>query len=137
MAKISGIYWFTPTSMVAGLLIGVLFAIGHHLFYRSLTGTNISDDAYFVLGHGVSRQQLNTSIGTAFGFLVKASLAFVVSTAYVQFFWRALRSSSSKTGVPLSALNTTFAGLDDALAFLQVKTWFNSPILFLLAAITW
>ena len=137
MAKTTSIYWFTPVCMVGGLFFGVLFAIGHHLFYHSLAGTNASNGAYSVLGYGVSKQQTNTSIGTAFGFIVKASLVFAVSTVYVQFFWRAVRTSSSKAGVRLSYMDATFAGLDDVLAFLDVKTWLRSPMLLLLAAVTW
>lgn len=137
MVKITNIHWSTPICMVGGLFLGLLFAVGHHLFYHSLAGTNASNGAYSVLGYGVSKQQTNTSIGTAFGFLVKASLAFAVSTVYVQFFWRVVQTSSSKSGVRLSYLDTAFAGLDDALAFLHVKTWLKSPMLLLLAAVTW
>jgi hypothetical protein len=38
------------------------------------------------MGSPVSKQQVNIAIGTAFSFLVKASLTFAVGLAFVQVF---------------------------------------------------
>lgn len=38
-----GIYWWSPTSMLLTYLMGVLSAIGQHIFYSSLAGDYVGD----------------------------------------------------------------------------------------------
>lgn len=65
-----GIYWYLPSMMIAVFLAGVLGAVGHHVFYRSLHGKR-------------SESQLSmVRIGTAFAFFVKANLVGAVVLAY-------------------------------------------------------
>lgn len=56
--------------MVSGLEIKVLFALSYHLFYQSLAGTTTPSATYSIQGHSIPRQEINTSFGTAFAFLV-------------------------------------------------------------------
>lgn len=39
----SRIYWWSPTSMLLTYLIGVLSAVGQHIFYSSLAGDYVGD----------------------------------------------------------------------------------------------
>ncbi|KAL8846410.1 MAG: hypothetical protein Q9221_008491 [Calogaya cf. arnoldii] len=68
------IYWTAPSLMLASLIVGTLFALGHHLFYASLDHKQASTSlaGYYVLGMHISIQQFNTAVGTAFAFLVRA-----------------------------------------------------------------
>ncbi|KAK4565307.1 hypothetical protein LTR86_003924 [Recurvomyces mirabilis] len=103
---ISRLHWMAPTGMVLGLAVGILLAAGHHLFYASLSGTEAPTGTLFsVIGADVSRQQLNTAVGTAFAFLVKSALMITVSIAFAQAFWRAIRTS--KRGPTLGSLDKT------------------------------
>lgn len=74
--------------MVASLIVGFLFALGHHLFYASLDRQRAATtlEHYGILGMNVSIQQFNTAVGTAFAFLVRASLMLSIAIAYFQIF---------------------------------------------------
>lgn len=135
MGKRSDIDWFAPTAILVSLALGVLFAIGHHLFCSSLDGNPASGNDYSIAGSNVSQQQLNVAVGTAFTFLVRASLASAVSIAYVQLLWRALKRSSRQA--TLDALDTVFAAPTSVFRLFKVKVWWHYPLLFLLAAIIW
>ncbi len=78
------IYWITPTLLFGSLLVGTIFALGHHLFYASLDGkaaASALEDHHF-LGIELSSQQINTAVGTAFAFLVRACLSMIQSPAH-------------------------------------------------------
>jgi hypothetical protein len=80
-------HWVAPTAMVSAFLVGCMLSFGHHLFYTKLAGTITPTGRYNTFaGNQISKQELNTAVGTAFAFLVKAMLALAVSTAYVQAF---------------------------------------------------
>jgi len=65
-----GIYWYLPSLMVAVSIAGLIGAVGHHAFYKSLDGKP-------------SVKQLSmVRIGTAFAFFVKANLVGAVVLAY-------------------------------------------------------
>lgn len=124
-----------PAFMVLSLFTGILLAIGHHLFYSSLDGTQVHSGVYRIAGTNVSPQQYNIAVGTTFAFLVKASLTLAVSIAYTQAFWRAAKASEK--GRQLSTLDTLYSALDNALAFFQVHIWIKFPLLLLIAIIVW
>ena len=135
MAKNANIHWQAPTTVVLALAAGVLFAAGHHLFYKSLDGTPAANIGYNILGSQVSPQQLNIAGGTAFAFLVKACLVTALATAYVQLFWRAMLRKSRE--VTLERLDTTFSALSNVHYLLKLWIWWRYPVLFLLALIAW
>jgi hypothetical protein len=119
--------------MIASLLVGVAFAIGHHEFYRSLHHTEVRSVSYeFFAGWKITAQQLNTAGGTAFAFAVKASLVFAVSTAYVQLLFRAI----AKAGHRVAHIDSWFSGLGDITSLFAVTTW-KQPLLAVVALTVW
>lgn len=130
------IHWVTPTTMVTAFLFGCILSFGHHLFYSKLAGTTAPTGYYYAIHRTkISKQELNTAIGTAFAFLVKAMLALAVSTAYVQAFWHSAKAS--KKGQPLSTLDTTFSILGNVVGFAKIHVWVKYPSLLFLAVIAW
>ena len=65
-----GIYWYLPSLMVAIFMAGLIGALGHHAFYKSLDGKRSVNQLSMV------------RIGTAFAFFVKANLVGAVILAY-------------------------------------------------------
>ncbi|TIA32899.1 hypothetical protein D6C78_07919 [Aureobasidium pullulans] len=135
MAFTPGIHWTTPTMMVSGLLAGCLLCLGHHLFYAALTGSAAPTGEYDIAGTNISKQKFNTAVGTAFAFLIKATLALVVSIAYMQAFWRSAKRSEK--GQRLSTLDTTFSVLGNVLNLTKLHVWVKFPLLLLMAVIAW
>ena len=70
MAKKGRIHWFGPASMLAALFAGIAFSLGHNFFYDRLDGKELPAVNYTMgqYNSGISRQQSNTAIGTAFAF---------------------------------------------------------------------
>lgn len=75
------IHWVAPTTMVVAFLSGCLLIMGHSLFYSKLSGQPIPTGSYSFAGTTLNKQQFNTSVGTAFAFLVKNLLAVAITTA--------------------------------------------------------
>lgn len=65
-----GIYWYLPSLMVTVFIAGLVGALGHHAFYKSLDGKRSVNQLSMV------------RIGTAFAFFVKANLVGAVVLAY-------------------------------------------------------
>jgi hypothetical protein len=121
--------------MVGSFLAGLILVVGHHLFYAHLAGTNAPAGSYRIAGSDVPKQRFNTAVGTTFAFLVKAALAIAVWIAYVQLFWRSVRTSIK--GERLSTLDAMFSVPQDFTSFVRARVWFRYPALFLLAVIAW
>ena len=115
----------TVIIMSAGLLFGVVAAVGHHLWYSHWNGKVVETASW--------SQTWIKNFGTAFAFLVKMFLAIVTSTAFVQQFWITVRSKP----VALGHVDSMFTVLQSALEFLSLQIWINNPILAFLAVITW
>lgn len=135
MVRLRNIHWVAPTTMLVALLSAALLALGHHLFYAHLSGTPTPSGSYVVAGKSVPKQQLNTALGTAFAFLVKASLTLAVSVAYFQTFWRAMKQK--KEHPTFDELDCTFSALGNVVSLLNVRKFWRHPLLLLLATITW
>lgn len=89
MVRTKEINWLAPASMMGALLAGVLFAVGHHLFYQVLAGKTARTATRFsFLGLDISRQEASIAIGTALAFLTKGCLVYAVVAAYIQAFWK-------------------------------------------------
>lgn len=123
------IHWKAYTTMLGSLFLGVLLSLGHHLFYRSLEGKAVSDHAI----HGVTGQQLNLAIGTLFAFLVKASLAVAIITAYTQTLWRSIKQQPMQ----LTAIDTIFEAGTNFWGFFRFAIWGNHLLLLFLATTIW
>ncbi|KAK5727108.1 hypothetical protein LTR15_003000 [Elasticomyces elasticus] len=135
MAGFLQIHYVAPLSMVGALLAGFVLALGHHLFYASLAGTVAPTGTYDIAGANISKQQLNTAVGTAFGFLVKSCLTITTSIAFVQAFWRAIWTS--RKGPTIASLDSTYTLLSDFLGLFKPSVWLHFPVPMLLAFIAW
>jgi len=64
------------------MLVGIAFALAHHLYYNSLNGEPVT---------GTS-QEWAVRIGTGLAFLTKAFLIASAAISYHQHYWRVLRT---------------------------------------------
>ncbi|KAK7946248.1 uncharacterized protein PG986_010569 [Apiospora aurea] len=135
MIRVPSPYWWTPFLMVASFFVGVMFAIGHHLFYASLDASPTQGADFVFLGASYSSQQFNLAVGTAFAFLVKAALVFSVSIAYIQLFWRQLKYNTEK-GQPSTVEHTDslYSVLESLCSLFNAPVMYKYPVLFLVAA---
>jgi hypothetical protein len=115
----------TVIIMLSGLFLGVLAAVGHHLWYNHWNQKVVETVSW--------SQTWIKNFGTAFAFLVKMFLAIVTSTAFVQQFWITVKAKP----VAIGQLDSMFTVLQSALQFLSLRIWMNNPILAFLAIITW
>lgn len=129
------IHWFAPACATGALFAGVLFMLGHHLFYKSLDGLPISDS--MVLGFDISEQQANIAIGTAMAFLAKSCLVVAVSTGFIQLFWYAVRVEETSAAPTLDRIDALHSTLDNAFQMFNVRSWCSRPALMVLAGLTW
>lgn len=135
MAVSTNIHWKAPSLAVGALFAGFLFALGHHLFYQNLDGTQVPTTLNLRMGiwSGISPQRFNTSVGTLLAFLVKTFLCLAVGIAYAQMLWKGLKARSTKVSVVDSATSLT----GNILAFLDFGVWRRYPLLIVLAAVIW
>ena len=130
--------YYAAYSAVFFFVLGVLFALGHHLFYRSLVNQTTETDDYTIMGSHYSGQQLNIAVGTAFAFLVKASFVLAASVPYHQLFWRVAKQASAIEDRPtLARLDAAYSGTTNLISFLRLPMWFSYPLMFVVAAIVW
>lgn len=125
----SDVHWKAPVTIVVTFILGLLFAIGHHVFYHDLDGKLVdSNDRLF-------GQQINISIGTAFAFLFRACLSVSIGATYWQVFWRQmLRKGKS---LPVAQLDSLAGLLGSIFEFLEVGALLRYQGLALLAALSW
>lgn len=135
MAK--NIHWLAPATMLGSLAAGIALAIGHHIFYSHLAGQEAPSGSYRLGIFAYSRQEANIQLGTAFAFLVKATLVVAVVTVYVQLFWCTILRQKTGEGTRLSHIDTAFSVIDNVFDLLWVKVWLKRPFLMLLAIIAW
>jgi hypothetical protein len=130
-ARNSGIHWRASTIMVTSLLFGMLLALGHHLFYNHLNGKPVGAPEHVIIG--VTRQQLNLTLGTLFAFLVNAFLGIAVTTSYTQVVWRAVK----KRATTLATIDTVFHVVTNFWSLVYFSVWWKYPLLLLLALTIW
>jgi hypothetical protein len=132
---LSMIHWKVPTVTIVAFTAAVCFAVGHHLFYRNLDGTDVPTTNVFRYngGAGVSPQRFNTSVGTAFAFLVKSALQLAVTGAYVQALWRSLKLKKLK----ISTVDSGFSVASNPLELLNWNVWRAFFTATLLAVLLW
>lgn len=122
---------YTPISMVALFISGILVAMGHHLFYL-----RFHDQAVQTHGQGISEYTTQTWIiryGTAFAFVAKTLLAGAIISAYRQQMWINLRYKANT----VSTIDAVFAATHDILAFLSPSLFLRAKIPALMALIAW
>ncbi|KAL6718596.1 hypothetical protein ACLMJK_002830 [Lecanora helva] len=100
--------WKTPSLIVLWALVGFSCAIGHHLYYQSLDGTKAGSSP---------RQSWAVRFGTAFAFLVVASLRAACDIVYIS--------------------NKLFSVTSDPTAFMSWEFIRHAKIAFLVAMVCW
>ncbi|KAM0721362.1 hypothetical protein Q7P37_002286 [Cladosporium fusiforme] len=120
--------------MLVALVSGGLLASAHHLFYDSLQGETVPSGRSS-LGLGLSKQQMNIAIGTAFAFAVKTCLVVATSTACVQLFW--VRVVTSSGDLRLKNINAAYSVNGNVFRLFYLPGWRRFPILFALAFVAW
>ena len=113
-----------PIIMIASLVLGVGFALGHHFFYNSRDNTSVGN---------TTQQEWYIRVGTYFAYLVTFTLGVAIATAYTQQFWFSLRSRS----VTVEEVDSLFAFLVNVTPFLDIRLWRGNFMLVLMAAIKW
>ncbi|KAF7543124.1 hypothetical protein G7Z17_g10997 [Cylindrodendrum hubeiense] len=118
--------------MVGSLVVGVLFAVGQHLFYDDLDGKPPPDSSLDVW-HGVSRQKVNIAIGNALAFCTKASLAVAIAAAHDQISWKAIKGRPAEIGL----IDALFSSRDDWLSAMNARMWWHMPFPAALLLLFW
>lgn len=113
-----------PIIMIASLVLGVGFALGHHFFYNSRDGTSVGN---------TTQQEWYIRVGTYFAYLVTFTLGVAIATAYTQQFWYSLRSRS----VTVEEVDSLFAFLVNVTPFLDIRLWRGNFMLVFIAGIKW
>ncbi|CAO2655643.1 Nn.00g044460.m01.CDS01 [Neocucurbitaria sp. VM-36] len=122
---------YTPISMIALFISGILVALGHHLFYSRFDGTTVRSSA-----DGASEYISQTWIiryGTAFAFVAKTLLAGAVIVGYKQHMWINLRRKANT----VATIDAVFAATHDFLAFLSPVFLLRAKIPALMALVAW
>jgi hypothetical protein len=133
--RLRQIHWLVPASTFGSLIAGILFAIGHHLFYNSLDGTTPTLSVYSLAGSRISGQALNLAIGTTFAFLVRSCLSFAMSLSYIQLAWYTIKRSSHDYTV--SDIDRVTSALGNLLVVLNIFAWIKWPPMLLAALLSW
>ncbi|KAJ3546933.1 hypothetical protein NM208_g1768 [Fusarium decemcellulare] len=114
----------TPVLMIGSLLLGVMFAVGHHLYYEFLDGNIVKSQ---------SQQEWFLRVGTGVAFSARAMLSAAVGFAYTQILWRTLRLKS----VTIQGMNSFFGILHNTWDFTAWEIWTAAPALAVVAIIAW
>ena len=117
--------WKAPLTMLAGLICGSCFAIGHHFLYENI--------------HGLPVDYVQTSqvwflrSGNLLASLVRLSYAISIGVAFVQVQWLKLHQFSLRVK-DIDAISNALA---DILNMIGNSVWLRLPSLTLLALIFW
>ena len=117
-------HWRAPMLMLGGILLGVVFVLGHHFFYASIHMQPV-DDVYL-------SQAWVIRFGTLLAFLVKICLAATVATSFVQLQWLELR----RKPWTVKDIDVLSSVLGNMLSYLNY-VWLQYRSLTLLAAVFW
>ena len=119
-----GFPWKTPSLIILWALVGFSSAFGHHFYYQSLGGTKAGSS---------SRQSWAVRFGTAFAFLIVASLRAACDTAYKQYIWTLFKRKSFS----LDTLDKLFSLTSDPTAFASWELITHAKIAFFVALLCW
>ncbi|SCV28670.1 uncharacterized protein FFB14_01888 [Fusarium fujikuroi] len=99
--KVWNVYVNNPWNMYVLVIIGTLFAVGHHLFYLHLNGKEAIN------------QSMMLRYGTVIAFFAKASLGTAVTIAFHQRAWRVVRFKTARVETidSIFTANTDFSSL--------------------------
>lgn len=116
-----GIHWWTPTSMVGLFILGLIGALAHHAFYKSLHG------------HEAKNQLQMVRYGTALAYFTKATLVGTVILSYRQRIWQTFRNRV----LTLGAIDALFAATDDPTYFKNWEMIRNAKLATVMALASW
>lgn len=116
-----GIHWWPPFGMVSLFVLGVIGAISHHAFYKSLDGQEATD------------QLRKIRYGTALAFFTKTTLVGSVIIGYRQRIWYTFR----RRAMTLGAIDGLFAVIEDPTTFCNWEMIKNAKLAALMALATW
>ncbi|KAH7173160.1 uncharacterized protein B0J16DRAFT_405450 [Fusarium flagelliforme] len=113
----------TPALMASSLVLGLLLALSHHLYYLYLNGRIVQSQ---------SQQQWSLRAGTALAFLIRALLSAAIGIAYVQLLWQTVRTRS----ITIRGVNSLFGVIRNAWDFVTLELWTAAPSLVVVAIIS-
>ncbi|KAI5847656.1 hypothetical protein DFP73DRAFT_474573 [Morchella snyderi] len=110
-----------PVTALSLFLIGLICAIGQHVFYSMKDGTL------------AERQEWTLRIGTALAYLLGFSMAALVGISRDQWVWRTLRTRF----FPLESIDALFGVTTNVFCFLDFNMVCNAKVSTMLAALKW
>lgn len=131
------IHWYSPAVALCMLLAGIMFAIGHHLFYQGLDGCETPAGSFSLGFAEYSRQQAIIQGGTALAFLTHLCLTTSVFVSYAQLFWRSALHQKSQTGITLGYLDVLFGVTRNPLLLFRPRVWRNHVTKLVMALVIW
>ncbi|KAF7557586.1 hypothetical protein G7Z17_g623 [Cylindrodendrum hubeiense] len=123
--------WQTPAKMLGFLALGIISALGHHLYYSSLDSTPVrarEDGA-----QTWTTQEWISRYGIALAFTTKTFLACAVAIAYKQRIWTNFR----RRPYSVSGINAIYDATTDILSFMNWEFIWKAKMATFLAALTW
>lgn len=110
--------------MIGSLMVGIVLAVAHDLFYRYLTGRYVDR---------VLSQTWVTNVGTAMAFLVRMFLVIATGIAFVQHQWRNMKARSFE----VEEIDNMSGMIEDVFTLLHIRLWGRVPTLVVIALISW
>lgn len=133
--RLRQLYWVIPAPLVGSLVAGILFAVGHLVFYSSLKGSAPPVVDHSVANLRISGQVIDLAAGNTLALLVRFCLSLAISSSYTQLVWYAIkRSTHSRTVVDIDRITITLSNL---LIMFDVTAWFRWPFLLPAALSSW
>lgn len=117
--------WRAPIMIVTSFVLGLGLAIAHHLMASTLDGKPVADV--------LLPQAWIFRFGTALAFLTKLALAICVGTSYVQHQWLEL----NRRDYTARHVDVLTGALGNAFDLVGSSVWFLTPVLAVMAAISW
>lgn len=110
--------------MLLGILAGVGFGAGHHVYYQSFNNTIVQS---------TSQQQWAVRIGTGLAFLTKTAFSVVVGNAFSQYLWIVARTKAQ----PLESLDAMFTMTSNPFSFFDKHVLAHAKLLTIVGIISW
>lgn len=117
-------HWEAPAVMVASVLCGVAFAIGHDRFYHHFDNQQVGSSL---------QQKVIINVGTAFAFLVKMFFTIAAATVFSQQIFQSLKHNAET----INDIDTLFDVFDNLLHFAKIGLWFRHFALATIAVVVW
>jgi hypothetical protein len=114
-------FWQSYSLIYVLLLLGIMAAISHHLFYSSLVGKEAVGQLKML------------RYGTALSYIVKASLVGAVVISFRQQVW----ATCSRKALSISAIDSLFVAGNDPLGLLNLEIFSKAKVAVFLVAIVW